>query len=139
MQETQTPPFAPARRAKFWIGGAVIVAVLAALILWAMTQPGAASNYISPSDLTASSAGTEGTELLRLAGTVVPDSIERDGLTTTFLVTDETTEVEVTTDSPLPDAFKDSSEVVATGTYDGTSFTASNVLAKCPSKFKAKV
>ena len=136
MQETQTPPFAPARRAKFWIGGAVVVAVLAALILWAMTQPGAASNYITPSDLT---AATEDNELLRLAGTVVPDSIERDGLTTTFLVTDETTEVEVTTDSPLPDAFKDSSEVVATGTYDGTTFTASNVLAKCPSKFKAKV
>ena len=137
MQETQTPSLAPPRRAKFWIGGAIIVAVLAALILWAMTQPWAASNYISPSDLTSSTATDVGD--LRLAGTVVPGSIERDGLTTTFLVTDETTEVQVTTDSPLPDAFKNSSEVVATGTYDGTTFTAGNVLAKCPSKFKAKV
>lgn len=138
MQETPAPPLAPARRAKFWIGGATVVVVLAGLILWAMTQPGAASNYISPSDLSASSPST-GTDPLRLAGTVVPDSIERDGLTTTFVVTDETTEVEVTTDSPLPDAFKDSSEVVATGTYDGTRFVAGDVLAKCPSKFKAKV
>ena len=138
MQETQIPTLAPARRAKFWIGGAIIVAVLAGLILWAMTQPGAASNYISPGDLTAGKA-TTGSDPLRLAGTVVPDSIERDGLTTTFLVTDDTEEVRVTTDSPLPDAFKASSEVVATGTYDGTTFTAGEVLAKCPSKFKAKV
>lgn len=138
MQETQTPTLAPARRAKFWIGGAIIVAVLAGLILWAMTQPGAASNYISPSDLTAGTA-TTGTDPLRLAGTVVPGSIEHEGLTTTFSVADETNEVRVTTDSPLPDAFKDSSEVVATGIYDGTRFIAGNVLAKCPSKFKAKV
>lgn len=138
MQETQTPTLAPARRAKFWIGGAIIVAVLAGLILWAMTQPGARSNYISPSDLTGSSPTTGG-DPLRLAGTVVPGSIERDGLTTTFLVADDTTEARVTTDSPVPDAFKDSSEVVATGTYDGTTFIAGNVLAKCPSKFKAKV
>lgn len=138
MQETQTPTLAPPRRAKFWIGGVVVVVVVAGLILWAMTQPGADSNYISPSDLTASSPTTGG-DPLRLAGTVVPGSIERDGLTTSFLVTDETNEVRVTTDSPLPDAFKDSSEVVATGTYGGTTFTAGNVLAKCPSKFKAKV
>jgi cytochrome c-type biogenesis protein CcmE len=34
----------------------------------------------------------------------------------------------------------DSSEVdvVARGSYDGRIFTASQVLAKCPSKFKAK-
>jgi cytochrome c-type biogenesis protein CcmE len=43
----------------------------------------------------------------------------------------------VTTDQPLPDAFKDRSEVVARGSYNGDVFRASQVLAKCPSKFKA--
>jgi cytochrome c-type biogenesis protein CcmE len=135
MQETQTPVVPSPRRAKFWVGGAIIVAVLVGLILWALTQPGAASNYITPTELGASST----TGQVQLAGVVVPESIDRDGLTTTFLVTDETTEIPVTTDAPMPDAFKDSSEVVAIGTFDGQDFTASKVLAKCPSKFKAKV
>lgn len=136
MQETQTPFIPPARRAKFWIGGAVIVAVLVGLILWAMTQPGAAANYTTPTEL-AGAADHAGQ--LQLAGVVAPGSIDQQGLVTTFTVTDDTTDITVTTDSPMPDAFKDSSEVVAIGTFDGTTFTASKVLAKCPSKFKAKV
>ena len=132
--ETLTPS---PRRAKFWIGGAVIVVALVSLLGWAMAQPGARSNYISPSDLEA--GGAVQSEEVRLNGTVVPDSIEREGLTTTFDVTDDSTEIRVTTDSPMPDAFMDSSEVVAIGTFDGETFAAGKVLAKCPSKFKAKV
>ena len=136
MQETQTPAVTPPRRAKFWIGGAIIVAVLAGLILWAMTQPGAASDYITPTEL--QDAGTSDGQV-QLAGVVKPDSIRQEGLVTTFVVTDEVTDITVTTDAPMPDAFKDSSEVVAIGTFEGDTFTASKVLAKCPSKFKAKV
>ena len=136
MQETHTPAVSSPRRAKFWVGGAIVVAVLAGLILWAMTQPGAASNYITPTEL---AAGTSVEGQVQLAGVVEPGSISRDGLITTFVVTDETTDITVTTDTPMPDAFKDSSEVVAIGTFEGDTFTASKVLAKCPSKFKAKV
>jgi cytochrome c-type biogenesis protein CcmE len=136
MQETQTPAISQPRRAKFWIGGAIIVAVLAGLILWAMTQPGAASNYTTPTEL---SSGPAAEGELQLAGVVQPGSIERDGLVTTFTVTDETADITVTTDTPMPDAFKESSEVVAIGTFDGDTFTANKVFAKCPSKFKAKV
>ncbi|MEA2452606.1 MAG: cytochrome c-type biosis protein CcmE [Actinomycetota bacterium] len=134
--ETQTQSLSPERRAKFWIGGAVIVAVLVGLILWAMTQPGAASNYRTPTELS-DAHGTLGQ--VQLAGVVAPGSIEQDGLVTTFVVTDDITDITVTTDTPMPDAFKDSSEVVAIGTFDGDTFTATKVLAKCPSKFKAKV
>jgi cytochrome c-type biogenesis protein CcmE len=136
MQETQTQAVPQPRRAKFWVGGAIVVAVLVGLILWALTQPGAASNYITPTDLAASTT-VDGQ--MQLMGIVKPDSIEREGLTTTFVVTDETTDISVTTDAPMPDAFKDSSEVVAIGTFNGQVFTASKVFAKCPSKFKAKV
>ena len=138
MQETHTHTVPQPRRAKFWVGGAIIVAVLAALILWAMTQPGAASNYVTPTELSETAGPGAGGEL-QLAGVVEPGSIEKEGLVTTFTVTDEITDIVVTTDTPLPDAFMDSSEVVATGTFDGTTFSASRVLAKCPSKFKAKV
>lgn len=136
MQETQTHAVNPPRRAKFWIGGVIIVGVLAGLILWAMTQPGAASNYVTPTEL--DSTGTS-RGVVQLAGVVVPNSIERDGLVTTFQVTDGATEMTVTTDTPMPDAFRDSSEVVATGTFESSTFAASKVFAKCPSKFKAKV
>ena len=136
MQETQTHAVSQPRRAKFWIGGVIIVAVLAGLILWAMTQPGAAANYVTPTDL---ETGAAPAGQVQLAGVVVPGSIERDGLVTTFEVTDDSAEITVTTDTPLPDAFKDSSEVVATGTFESGTFTASQVFAKCPSKFKAKV
>lgn len=137
MQESLTTSSSPRRRAKFWVGGGVILVVLVALLFWGMAQPGAASQYVSPTELAA--AGPNEAGEVRLSGTVVPGSIERDGLTTSFVVTDGTTGVDVTTDSPMPDAFMDSSEVVAIGTYDGVSFAAGNVLAKCPSKFKAKV
>src|SRR3712207_2906392 len=115
MEQLANPPLPnPARRRKFLIGGTIIVVVLVGLILWAMARPGAASATILPSDLVEQGPGGSGQ--LRLGGTVVPGSIERDGLVTSFLVTDGSAEIQVSTDSPMPDAFKDSSEVVATGT-----------------------
>lgn len=135
--EEPLPTTGPSRRrAKFYLGGALIVAVLAGLLVWGMAQPGAAANYVTPSEM--DSFVLVGGEV-RMTGTVVPGSIERDGLTTTFSVTDGQTAVEVHTESPMPDAFMDRSEVVAIGTLEGETFVATRVLAKCPSKFKAKV
>lgn len=136
MEQPGTPSLAPVRRTKFVVGAGIIVVVLVGLIVWAMARPGAASMYMTPSEV-------EDMVLLegevRMSGTVVPDSIETEGLSTSFLVTDGDTEVEVTTESPMPDAFMDSSEVVTIGSLEGDGFVATTVLAKCPSKFKAKV
>lgn len=133
------------RRAKFLIGGGVILLSLAALVAWAMTRPNSTSFFYTPSEVI-ELAAAPGAEEYRVNGKVVPDSVERDGLTTTFDISDGATSVTLVTDQPLPDAFwtamaNDSSEVevVARGRYDGSRFLASEVLAKCPSKFKAKV
>ena len=134
MQPSSTLEASP-RRTKFWIGGAVILAALVALVAWAMTRPGSTAFYMTPTEVLASG---ELTGDYRMNGTVVPGSIERDGLHTTFSVSDGSTEVEVTTDRPLPDTFRDRSEVVAKGAMEGDTFVASEVLAKCPSKFKAR-
>jgi cytochrome c-type biogenesis protein CcmE len=109
-----------------------------------MGRPGSTSFFYTPTEVMALGAdGPQGE--YRVNGKVLPDTVSRDGLTTTFDIHDGSTEMSVTTDSPLPDAFwtamaNDSSEVevVARGRYDGSVFTASQVLAKCPSKFKAK-
>ena len=92
---------------------------------------------MTPTELAAMGT-TEADEGYRLNGTVVPGSIQKDGLTTAFVVTDGKTEIDVVTDAAVPDTFKDRSEIVARGSYDGSTFSAVDVLAKCPSKFKAR-
>ncbi len=135
----------PKRRAKFLVGGGIILLSLVALVTWAMTRPNSTSFFYTPTEVVELPV-TEGVEEYRVNGKVVPDSVQSEGLTTTFDISDGTTAMSLATDQPLPDAFwtamaNDSSEVevVARGRYDGTRFVASEVLAKCPSKFKAKV
>lgn len=125
----------PRRPRKFLIGGAIVVVTLAGLVVWAMARPNSTSSYVTPSTLAAAEGATE---MVRLTGTVVPGSIERTGLSTEFLVTDATQEVAVSTDAPLPDAFRDESEVIVSGYLEGERFVAAEVWAKCPSKFKAR-
>ena len=134
----------PKRRAKFLVGGGIIVFALVGLVVWAMLRPNATAFYYTTSELQAAAVAS-GTEEYRVNGNVMPESVVREGLETTFDITDGTTSVTVVTDEALPDAFwtamdagSSEVEVVAQGRYDGAQFTASQVLAKCPSKFKAK-
>jgi cytochrome c-type biogenesis protein CcmE len=124
------------RRAKFALGAAALIVALVALVGWAMSRPGSTAFYVTPSELVAMDQPP--TNGYRVNGTVVPGSIERKGLETRFLVTDGSTEIPVQTRVPLPDTFKSKAEVVARGTFEGGEFTADEVLAKCPSKFKAR-
>lgn len=133
------------RRAKFLIGSGLIFLSLVALVAWALTRPNSTSFFYTPSEVI-ELAAAPGDPEYRVNGKVLPDSVESDGLTTTFDISDGSTAVTVVTDQALPDAFwtamaNDSSEVdvIARGRYDGTRFLASEVLAKCPSKFKPKV
>ena len=135
--DTSSLPRSSTRRARVLFGGSIIFVGLAALLFWAMSRPGSTAFYLTPTELQAKGATPVG-ETYRLNGTVVPGSITTSGLTTSFTVTDGDADIEVTTDSPVPDTFKDKAEVVARGGYDGSKFTAVEVLAKCPSKFKAK-
>ena len=124
------------RRAKFTFGGAVVALALVALVGWAMTRPQATAFYLGVGELQALGRTPPGEEY-RVNGKVVSGSIERNGLETTFAIADDGHELLVTTDQPMPDAFRNGSEVVARGSFDGKRFAASQVLAKCPSKFKA--
>jgi cytochrome c-type biogenesis protein CcmE len=130
---------APSRKrtAKFAVGGGLVALTLAGLLVWATGRPGATAFYITPTELVAAGGSAPQADY-RVNGKVVPGSIEQHGLDTTFLVSDGRTEVTVTTDRPLPDAFKEESEVIARGHFDGELLVAEEVLAKCPSKFKAR-
>lgn len=123
---------------KFLWGGAVIFLALVALVFWAMGRSGSTAYFLKTSELV--SSGPSAAEPVRVNGNVVAGSVNHEGLASTFDITDGQTAITVTTDRPLPDSFRDDAqtEIVALGTYDGHEFTASEVLAKCPSKFKAK-
>src|SRR5687767_8871444 len=113
----------PKRRTKFAVGAVVMLVTVIGLVVWAMTRPGSTAFYLTPSEIQALGP-TEVTHDYRVNGTVVPGSIERDGLETTFLVTDGATEIPVVTNAPLPDTFRSRSEVVAKGSFDGDAFSA---------------
>lgn len=124
---------------KFLIGGVVIAATIIGLVGWAMSRPGSTAFYLTTSEVV-ERGPTSGADAYRINGNVVPGTVDAQGLETTFAITDGATDVTVHTDKPLPDAFKDdaNTEIVALGSFNGTIFSASEVLAKCPSKFKAK-
>ncbi|HET9697688.1 MAG TPA: cytochrome c maturation protein CcmE [Terriglobales bacterium] len=75
---------------------------------------------------------------LRVAGTVTPGSIKRQGSKVEFMLEEEGRQLPVVytgTEAP-PDTFKDSSQALAEGTYgrDGV-FHAKGLQAKCASKY----
>ena len=126
----------PKPRAKFLFGGAIVLLALLGLVGWAMNRPQATAFYLDVGEIQAMGSTPTGEEV-RVNGKVVSGSIAREGLQTTFAIADGGREIVVSTDQPLPDAFRNASEVVARGSYDGEVFRASQVLAKCPSKFEA--
>ncbi len=89
----------------------------------------------------------------RVHGYVAPGSIDRDvaGKRVRFAVQNDPPQAGIPVNDPLrvvylsletPDLFKDGAEVVVEGSLDDsageTVFLASNLLAKCPSKFEAQ-
>ncbi len=123
-------------RARFTVTAALVAVSVLGLIVWATS--GSTAYYRTPGELL---AGTESPqERVRVAGKVVEGSVSHRGTITAFTVSDGEAELAVSTDALLPDTFGPGVEVVAEGamTTRGV-FAASTVLAKCPSKFKAKV
>src|SRR5512141_1658875 len=78
------------------------------------------------------------TKRLRVAGTVLPGSIKREGSKVQFVLQEEdrTLPVIYTGTEVPPDTFKDSSQALAEGNYgrDGV-FHAKQLQAKCASKY----
>lgn len=120
-------------RARFGIAAGVVAVSILGLIGWALS--GSTAYYVTPSEL--AQGGIDKDDRIRVAGKVVDGSVIQEGTLTSFVVTDGVAEVEVKTEDLLPDTFGAGVEVVAEGSMtEGGVFSASTVLAKCPSKFK---
>lgn len=124
------------RNAKFAILMPLLLILSIALIAWGLSRPGAQAYYLRVSELDA--VPINKLSQYRIAGKLVDHSVEREGLWTTFVLADGSQRLHVRTDEVLPDAFTGGAEVIITGSMTGEAFLASQVWAKCPSKFEAK-
>lgn len=122
---------------KVLIAVSVIVAALGFLLVTAFQNN--AVYYLTVSELQAATPSIYG-QPVRVAGNVVPGSIQRDPLSmvVNFEAEDESGRIPVTYRGVLPDIFGDGIQVVVEGKYaESGVFTAGTLLAKCPSKFEA--
>jgi cytochrome c-type biogenesis protein CcmE len=142
-QLTPTPqvdeaPVALERTSRTWIW-IVVGAVLALVIAFAATSMMGKSVvfYKTPTEVAAAPG-----QHVRLAGTLVADSVKATPGTTTFTLTDGTTRVNVSyqgsATTAITTASQPGTQLVAEGELatDGI-FKATTLLAKCPSKFQA--
>lgn len=87
--------------------------------------------FYSPSDIKENRFTLPDNRPFRLGGLVDQDSVKKQGLTTTFTVTDGAHKINVKYEGILPDLFKEGQGVVALGVMDSEqNFIASELLAK---------
>jgi cytochrome c-type biogenesis protein CcmE len=123
------------RRLYIVLAGLIMLALAAGLTLFAMRD--SLVFFYTPSDLTEKEVNPG--QRIRLGGLVAEGSVESEGATVRFIVTDLTAEMPVTYTGILPDLFREGQGVVAEGSLlpDGT-LEASSVLAKHDENYMPK-
>jgi cytochrome c-type biogenesis protein CcmE len=117
--------------------GIAIVVILAAIAYLAISGVRAnKSYYVTIQELQAMGPKVY-TRHLRVAGNVLPGSIQHSGTNADFVLVENANKLRVSYEGedPPPDTFKDNAQALAIGTYghDGV-FHATQLQAKCASK-----
>jgi cytochrome c-type biogenesis protein CcmE len=128
---------------KFVIAGGVIALAVAYLVT--MGLQGNTQYFLTVSELQARGASAQN-QVLRVSGTLIPGSLQResDGLSVQFLIADAAAATPLTVTyrgGQVPDTMADTSagdvEIVAEGKLNAAgTFSATDVLAKCPSRLE---
>jgi cytochrome c-type biogenesis protein CcmE len=123
---------------KFFVAGGVIALAVAYLVLVGLQ--GTTVYFLTVSELQAKGPAGQN-QLYLVSGNLVPGTLVKDssGLAIHFLIADETSTPlpVVYRGGQVPDIMGDNIEIVAEGKLDAQgTFTASNVLAKCPSRLE---
>ena len=129
---------------KFLIGALVVVAGVAGMIISGVKETGL--YFLTPTELVAKTQSDPSWHDigLKVSAHVVPGSVRRDpgSRTIGFRIGDGIHEFPVTYTGLIPDTFTDASniEVIVEGKYgrDGV-FHATEVLAKCGSRYEAEI
>jgi cytochrome c-type biogenesis protein CcmE len=121
-----------------WRIGAAVVIILGVIAWLAISGVRAnKSYYVTIQELQAMGPKVY-TRHLRVAGNVLPGSIQHSGTNADFVLVENANKLRVSYEGedPPPDTFKDNSQALAIGTYghDGV-FHATQLQAKCASKY----
>ena len=110
------------------IGALAVLGTAAALVLNAFEEN--LVFFFTPTQVVSGEAPRN--RAFRIGGMVKDGSVQRDGVSVRFIVTDMANDVPVTYTGILPDLFREGKGVVAQGKLDdsGKAFKASEVLAK---------
>ena len=120
-------------RMKYFIGGAIIIVVLAWLIV--TNIGGASAQYLSVEELLAQGTSDR---MVRVSGLVQGETIDWDAqqLVLRFEIADESGSIPVVYEGVRPDMFRDGAQVVVEGKHSSSGvFEANTLLLKCPSKY----
>lgn len=127
----------PKYQVKYLIGAIAIFGVIGYLIFFGLSQTSQWAMSLTELHAKGSSAVGQG---VRVTGQLQPNSVQKDITANkiAFVLTDGVNQLPVSYSGVVPDTFDRATEVVAEGKLnpDG-SFTATNLLAKCPSKYDA--
>jgi len=124
------------RRAKFLLGGILIVAVIAFLAIYVGRE--AVIYFVTPAELQTEGARAQG-KAYRLGGMVVQGSLLRDAqsLQMRFELTDGKVTLPVSYQGIPPDLFAEGRGAVVEGTYRDGVFQASSIMAKHSEEYRA--
>ncbi len=127
-----------AARAKFLVGGIIIIAALIWLGFVGFQESKA--YYITVDEYSSMKGDLDG-KTFKLAGDVIAGSIDRGKPQMEFVIGSPAARIKVryVGDAIIPDTFKDGSKALVEGTIapDGT-FQAQRIEAKCASKYEAE-
>jgi len=122
---------------KYLVGLALILGVIGYLIFFGISST--QQYYVTPAELLTKGQTMVG-QGVRVGGNLVQNSIQEDVKDSkiSFAISDGSRQLQVSYNGVVPDTFAKATQVIAEGKLgsDGT-FTASTVLAKCPSKYDA--
>jgi cytochrome c-type biogenesis protein CcmE len=157
------PPARPAGRAKFIVGGLILLAAVIYLIVANLLN--SQEYFITVDDLTARQSELAGRNV-RISGAVIGDTIEYDGQTLSFEIAhvpSSAADIEdegglaevlheavtnpnasrvkvVLYDEPMPDLLQHEAQAIVTGTMgDDGVFYADELLLKCPTRYDEAV
>ena len=117
----------------------VIIVFSLLLIIWLGMGVGDNElHYVTIDELSEDYSNKPG-KRFRIGGIVYQGSVivdEKDPLLTNFILEQEKKFMKVSYHQILPDMFKDGSEVIVEGIFDGEVFFADNLMTKCASKYE---
>lgn len=116
-------------------------ALVTALVLGLLVIDGLESEtYFFTVDEAVAEADSVQNRQIRVKGNVVDGSIvgEEGSVGRTFKISEKGEEIRIKYDKALPDTFDEDVQVVATGTLDGKTLRASEIMVKCPSRYEGK-